>query len=622
MTDAETNMSWRSLGAIASGGTVQSIVFGRGSQLVLATSAGLWQGAPGQWQQPATTAPVEWSAVIYAGQTLIVGGVSGEIAYSPDHGKTWYAAWSDETKHPITCFVVSPRFAHDGVLLAGTDGAGMLRSTDGGRRWHETTVGLSDFSVLALATTPCWSERELVFAAAGDGVYRSPNGGRAWKYLSDGLTDALVQTIAVSPRFAADATVFAGSESHGIYRSVDEGASWRQLAGTEHWGAINALWCAAVADDQPLVLVAGTGDGVVLRSSDGGEAWAPAATGLRPILALTGNAEHLYAGMDLDGLVTSIDTGVSWQPDLSLAAHPITRLGAGGTDQIVAFGPTAGAWCASEERRWRRLASLDGTGLLFALACPTGAPWLAATSSGVYLSEDAGSHWQHCLDPGALPATVIARGNIGSPQRWLGTSGGSIWHSADAGLHWQLVSSLPSEEPLVALAAIPYAADDPDTTMLIAATFDRATQRVVVWRFGNADTTWSRWLTDTADGSKVTICSTGVGVDGLLIANGSRLWHLNEHTWSCSELDGSPLVAVERIPGSAMVVAATARRLFVMPASTGHILHSSAFPPEGLVDIAFTSGNAGRAELTALTHGGALWLCSGFANSLPCGVVA
>src|SRR5689334_20699584 len=219
-----------------------------GDRVWAATDAGLWQRCGASWR-PVTVplaAPIV-SAIVRAGtaddpgSALLVAGLAGGLLCSADDGEHWYAAWVDEIASSVSCFAISPRFAVDRVVLAGTERDGILRSTDGGRHWRLANFGLAGYTILALATPLSWGRREAVFAATDEGIYRSPNAGRAWQRANEG-PEAVTQTLAVSPQFALDRTLYAGGEETGLYRSIDSGRSW-QLWSTGIRD-VNCLWLA------------------------------------------------------------------------------------------------------------------------------------------------------------------------------------------------------------------------------------------------------------------------------------------------------------------------------------------------------------------------------------------
>ncbi len=175
------------------------------------------------------------------GERLFVGGATYGLAYTtPDGG--WQASWLDGVTAPVVCLAADPAHQHNGVLLAGTAGGGVLRSVNHGRHWSVCNFGLFDFEVLSLAWAPvqpagAWPPVQVVFAGALGGVYRSPNGGRGWKQVA--TMPAPVLTLAVAPDFHAGGAVLAGTEGGGLWRSDDGGYTFTAVAGAPQ--VVNAL---------------------------------------------------------------------------------------------------------------------------------------------------------------------------------------------------------------------------------------------------------------------------------------------------------------------------------------------------------------------------------------------
>jgi photosystem II stability/assembly factor-like uncharacterized protein len=293
--------------------TIFSILVDPGGCAWIATTSGLRFGQPNAWQVATNRLPLQPTALAgiadgSARWQLLVAGPPGGIVIDAA-GAGWLPAWVDEVESSITCVLVSPRFAHDRVLLAGTESAGVLRSTDGGRNWRLSSAGLDDLAVLALATAPSWEQRELVLAGTTCGLYRSPNAGRAWA--ACGLDQQVVQAIA----FAGSA-IFAGTEQSGLYRSTDHGARWLRCS-VPTPAPVNALWSDSSADS---IVLAATADGELLRSTDRGDSWELAHTHDAAVLAIAGDGTQLYAGCADDVLLISHDRGQSWRCDPSFAA--------------------------------------------------------------------------------------------------------------------------------------------------------------------------------------------------------------------------------------------------------------------------------------------------------------
>lgn len=189
------------------------------------------------------------------GSRLLVGGLPHGTAFSGDAGGNWQASWMDGVQMGVLCIAADPRVAESGVMLAGSAGGGILRSANRGYGWDVCNYGLEDYTILALAWAPpapaaAWPKWEVVFAATEDGIYRSPNAGRGWRR-SAGL-DGVVQTLAVSPNFHQDGLVLAGTEEQGLWRSSDGGRSFAAVAdGPARVDAITATptgWLLSDAD--------------------------------------------------------------------------------------------------------------------------------------------------------------------------------------------------------------------------------------------------------------------------------------------------------------------------------------------------------------------------------------
>jgi photosystem II stability/assembly factor-like uncharacterized protein len=82
-----------------------------------------------------------------------------------------------------------------------------------------------------------------------------------------------VLSLALSPGYADDGVLLAGTESHGMYRSADEGRTWTRLAQETIPGTVNALLLAPGYPDTPHILAAQ--DDSLLVSRDDGAAWSP-----------------------------------------------------------------------------------------------------------------------------------------------------------------------------------------------------------------------------------------------------------------------------------------------------------------------------------------------------------
>jgi len=194
------------------------------------------------------------------------------------------------------------------VLYAGTDGIGVVKSTDRGATWNVQSVGLTQMSVVSVAGDPV-SAGTLYVGTDNGGVFRSTDGGSAWE--SRGLDNKTVGALAVDP--VNPLIIYAGSIGPfgaGLYKSTDAGADWQLMnTGLDNPGVLTL----ALDPTVPATLYAGT-EGGVFKSTDGATTWTAMNQGLPVngvVWSLAMNGSVLYAGTS-EGLFRSTDGAVSW----------------------------------------------------------------------------------------------------------------------------------------------------------------------------------------------------------------------------------------------------------------------------------------------------------------------
>jgi hypothetical protein len=186
--------------------------------------------------------------------------------------------------HDVRCLAADPFDSN--AIYAGTQGSGVLRSVDRGRRWE--SVGLPGAVVKSLAVSP--HERGVILAGTKPAaVFRSDDGGRTWSELegfrripfrgwwftpAETPNQAYVQAIAISPEDPN--AIVAGIEFGAVVRSEDGGRTWSgHLPGTLRdchqliFHHANGRWAYEAG---------GTGGGASF-SRDGGKTWHKAGRG-------------------------------------------------------------------------------------------------------------------------------------------------------------------------------------------------------------------------------------------------------------------------------------------------------------------------------------------------------
>ena len=190
--------------------------------------------------------------------------------------------------------------SHEPYVYAGAGTGGLYRKTPGDDHWQELTDGLPESpQVRVIATHPLQSG--VVFAGTQDGVYRSGSRGDHWRRLNMPVTGSVVWSLLFRPR--TPSVMYAGMAPAQIFRTTDGGDNWEPLPITMGRDVITMSFdtrvIAMAADPaSPDEMYAGLEVGGVIRSLDGGQSWQPINHGL---------AEGGEDRLDLHGVQVSAD---------------------------------------------------------------------------------------------------------------------------------------------------------------------------------------------------------------------------------------------------------------------------------------------------------------------------
>ena len=310
---------------------------------------------------------------------VYVGAASGGLWKSSDRGATWSTTTDQLAVLEVGAVEVLP-WSHETVLLgsgegngAGVWGLGLLRSTDGGATWQQTSLNyaLTDgHGFNAIATNPL---TQVILAAARDALWRSTDDGATWTAVAQGLFYDVVWSPDATRVYAVRGDAIG---QNGVFVSTDDGLTFDyagvgQAPGTQIGNSRLAV--SAAAPDWVYVNYTNRGTSETLgvyRSTDGGATWEARNTSLN----MTG--------------------GQGWY-NVTLAVDPDDA------DRLVAGGV-------------RLYRSVDG-GASFSI-----------TGDGNILGDESAVHVDH-------HAAVYVPG--ASDELWVGSDGG-VWRSLDDGLTW------------------------------------------------------------------------------------------------------------------------------------------------------------------------------------------
>jgi photosystem II stability/assembly factor-like uncharacterized protein len=255
--------NWEALGPKNFGGRTLCLAFNPQNNATLfagTASGGLWKsysaGVGAQaWEEISTGFPVL--------------GV-GAIAINPNDSNEIYIGTGEVYNYQNTGTGFAVR------TTRGTYGIGILKSTDGGITWnpslnwnYDDLTGVQD-----LLINP--DNPQTVFAATTEGTYRTTDSGAHWS-----LVHNVIMAIDLEYTPGDTSVIFvscgnSGSANHGIYKSVDGGATFQNSSTGIPTGLTGKI-LFDIADASPNIMLASVANQLagmgLYRSSDSGNSW-------------------------------------------------------------------------------------------------------------------------------------------------------------------------------------------------------------------------------------------------------------------------------------------------------------------------------------------------------------
>ena len=314
------------------------------------------------------------------------------------------------------------------IYVGMHDGVCAVSSEDDGKTWRRGPVTPLPHAAARLTASPVNRERAWL-AAYEAGVYRTDDGGQSWTHLWAYPT-GYAHSVLAHPSEAD--SIYAGSEPAAIFQSKDGGESWRERPEFR-----------AVPESSEWGFHAPTRDSHV-----------------RDLRVSPGDANLLYAGIEVGGVVRSSDGGSNWRqlPGLDDDIHCL-HLGPGQPQRVYAATASAPYRSNDGGDQWERInGGLERRYALHIAAAPDDADLVLVTVSEnarrkapqFYRSTDGGQNWRLVEGLGsgeeAGDMVVAFDWDAMSPNLvYAGTDGGKLFASSDRGETWaQLPVSLPS----------------------------------------------------------------------------------------------------------------------------------------------------------------------------------
>ena len=289
--------------------------------------------------------------------------------------------------------------------------------------------------------------RGTVFAETSNAqIFRSDNDGDSWRPIPfPAQFRATLHAFVLDPQNAdpQNSGVFLAGlssdtpEYSGIFRSADGGLTWKRIAE----GDLQSVWSIAIWPLDSRVLAAGTEDGVFV-SRDAGENWSrvtPPSGGPKPVVSLAfdpTDSNILYAGTPHLPWKT-VDGGATWNPipNGMLDDSDVFSIDVDAHRPLRVFASACSGIYRSYDaaERWTKLISAQGASYrTYQITQDPTRPNIvfAGTTSGLEKSTDGGTTWRRL-------STQTTRSIAFDPARpgriFVATDEEGVFRSADLG---------------------------------------------------------------------------------------------------------------------------------------------------------------------------------------------
>ena len=304
----------------------------------------------------------------------------------------------------------------EGTLFAGTDGAGLFRSTDAGNSWTPANTGLQPKDKYdSIAVSALAQKGDTLYAGTNAGVYVSPNGGDTWHYMA-GLQKH-VRTVAIIGE-----RIYIGTTRDGVWYSDDNGESWIPI----NDGLENSEIRTLVAMGS--TVFTGTGNSAFRRRA-GENSWTPISTGF----AMQATDSNPIRGGSTQSERDSLRTR---------QARQSVRIGTFAVlDDMLYMSMHTGTYgglfrSEDEEDSWTPITpELMKEHTIGTLAVSPTTLYAGTLGSGVFRSSDDGNSWK-AVNSGLKNRMVSVLLEVNDETVFVGTQGGGVFRSTDGGHSW------------------------------------------------------------------------------------------------------------------------------------------------------------------------------------------
>jgi hypothetical protein len=442
----KVNAQWQEVGAPIKSVVASTYAFATvGSNIFAGLNGGIVRSTDSgaTWIQTGMTVGTI-QAIVISGGNIFAGTSMDGVYLSMDTGTTF-----NQVNNGLSG---NAKWVHC-LALSGTDifvgtKNGVYLSTNNGGNWVPVSTGLpSNSTVRALAING-----NNIFAGVSamgiNGIYLSTNNGSNWTAVNNGLGNPVPEIFSLTVR---GNDIFAGTRGY-IYISSNNGGNWIQLNN----GLPPGVEYAAITVNSNTIF-AGTryafSSGIISRgiykSIDNGASWSPSGLDYYSISAITIIGANIFVG-STSGISLSTDNGATWA--FRNDAYPNDDFHKAPTYALIRYGANifaaAGTLQISTDNgnNWAPM-------LTYCAALAIDSPYIfSGTSISVYRSSNNGLSWNNGSSgiPNNTVVHALAVKDTIVIASAYGSFGQGVYKSIDRGLNFTL-SGLSSAPYVVSL---------------------------------------------------------------------------------------------------------------------------------------------------------------------------
>ena len=365
---------------------------------------------------------------------LVFAGTTEGFWRSTNGGDSWMLTTSKQLEiNSITVHPSTPQ-----TIYIGTNNYGVMVSHDGGKNFVPTNGGYSGrfaYSIVPDREQPGRVYATTINTTTGGGFFFvSTDSGQTWQPSMRNMPNILISYSILQDE--RDGNIIYLGTNHGVYRSMDRGASWSPMGApkaapgggkkpkTTRRGRASAAAAAPAtgrSDQVKRAQEALNAAGYDVGTPDG-------AAGTRTVSAIRGfQAEKgiPISGKLDDATLTALGLGGGVQTSTPAGKLPASTIFL--TDVVNALAPT-----------W------DESGR---------AGILAATNAGLYRTFDPAQGWEKISFGSGLDERITCLSSTMQNQStiWVGTATSGVLVSRDSGRTWRQVPHIPATAPISAI---------------------------------------------------------------------------------------------------------------------------------------------------------------------------